>query len=367
MMNIAIIGSRGIPAEFGGFETFAEELAVRLVQRGCQVTVFCENSQQYRQSVYKGVQLCHIRTPNIAGLRSIWSDLTGIVTCLQGYDVVYMLGYHTAFLFFLPCMFGVNFFVNMDGLEWQRKKWSSFIRAYLKVCERLAVYCVPHLIADAKAITDYLTSTYPGSALKFNTIPYGAIIPEDTDPDAVRELGLMPDTYDLVVCRLEPENHVLEIIEGYAASSSDRTLVIVGDHHSGSDYVDTLLQVAGDRVKFLGTIFDSYKLTVLRQHCRAYLHGHSVGGTNPSLLEAMSCGNYVIAHDNPFNREVLADRGRFFRDAEGVTKHIDDLDARGISPEFGKAMKERIRKKYDWETITDLYLQRFFETCKTGR
>jgi len=195
-MNIAILGSRGIPAEFGGFETFAEELAVRLVKRGCRVTVFCEDSQQYRQPEYRGVRLRYITTPSIVGLRSIWNDLVGIIACLHGYDVVYMLGYHAAFTFFLPRMFGVNFHVNMDGIEWQREKWSYFARAYLKISERLAVHWSAHLVADADAISDHLASAYPGSAYKLETIPYGATIPEDTAPDVLKEWGLAPGAYD---------------------------------------------------------------------------------------------------------------------------------------------------------------------------
>jgi glycosyltransferase involved in cell wall biosynthesis len=364
-MEIAILGSRGIPAEFGGFETFAEQLAVRLVKRACRVTVFCEGSQGYQPAEYKGVRLRYVRTPKIAGLRSVWSDLVAMSMCLRGYDAVYMLGYHTAVGFFLPRMFGVNFFVNMDGLEWRRAKWKRFARAYLKISEWLAMRWSANLVADSGAINDYLSAAYPGNAHKLHTIPYGAEIPAEVAGDVVTEWGLTPCHYDLVVCRLEPENHVLEIIKGHTASDSDRLLVVIGDHQSGSDYVAELRSIAGDGVRFLGTVFDQNKLNAIRQHCRAYLHGHSVGGTNPSLLEAMSCGSCVIAHDNPFNREVLANQGIYFHNAEDVAAQVAALDARGVPPQLGTALKERIRNVYDWERITDLYLQRFSAICST--
>ncbi len=356
-LRIAILGSRGIPARFGGFETFAEELAVRLTRRGCEVTVFCEQETADPPAEYKGIRLRYVRTPRLVGLRSVWSDLSALIACLRGYDHVYMLGYHAAFTFVLPRLLGVDLWVNMDGLEWRRTKWSGPARVYLRVSEALAVLFARHLIADAEAIGAHLVAAYPRSAKKIAVIPYGVEVPTNLDRGHLASWGLVAGGYDLIVCRLEPENHVLEIIRGHAATRGDCPLVIVGDHQSGTRYVEQLRREAGADVRFIGPLYVPQRLTALRAYCRVYLHGHSVGGTNPSLLEAMACGNRVIAHDNPFNREVLGGFGRYFADAAGVATQLDALadDAEATAA----AMIARVREHYDWERITEGYLRAF--------
>lgn len=363
--RLAILGSRGIPAEFGGFETFAEQLAVRLVERGWEVTVFCEPSQSYREPEYKGVRLEYVYTPEITGLRSIWFDLAGVARTLRGCDAVYMLGYHAAFAFWLPRLAGTNFWVNMDGLEWRRSKWSPNAQRYLKTMEALAARFAPHIVADAQGIENYLHRAYPHTHGKTRVIEYGAY-PVTTPPDTapLAEYGLQAGEYYLVVCRLEPENHVREIVEGFVASRSGRRLVVVGDQTTGTPYVVSLLEHAGDAVRFVGTIYDQGRLTALRWHCRAYLHGHSVGGTNPSLLESMACGNYVIAHDNPFNREVTAGLCAYFRDAGSLAPLIERLDSEGVPEGVGAALLERVRSHYNWERIADVYEQAFEASCR---
>ena len=209
-VRLAILGSRGIPAEFGGFETFAEQLAVRLVERGVDVTVFCEATQSYRASSYKGVKLKYLSTPRIAGLRSTWFDVVSIVKSLRGYDVVYMLGYNAAYAFFLPRLFRTKIWVNMDGLEWKRAKWSRGAKAFLRTMEFLAVKFASKIIADARGISDHLKRTY-GVTEQVKLIPYGALpVEEPPDPALLEEYGVDPDRYYLVVSRLEPENHVLD-------------------------------------------------------------------------------------------------------------------------------------------------------------
>ncbi|MGD2118986.1 MAG: DUF1972 domain-containing protein [Chromatiales bacterium] len=353
--KVAILGSRGIPAEFGGFETFAEQIAVRLVEKGFDVTVFCEDSQSYKESEYKGVRLVYVKTPHVIGLRSVWFDLVSILRTLRGYDVVYMLGYHAAFAFILPWLFRTNLWVNMDGLEWKRDKWSPFAKRYLKIMEWMASQFAHRLVADAQGIADYLHQAY-GVGSKTVMIPYGAY-PAESVPDErpVREMGFDPDQYYLVVCRLEPENHVLEIIEGFVASGMDGPLVVVGDDKSGTDYVRDLKAVASPNVKFVGTIFDQEKLTSLRYHSRAYLHGHSVGGTNPSLLEAMACRNLVIAHDNVFNREVTSENALFFTSSADVKRCLMLESDREMVERMRSAVFEKVVSLYDWDRIVEIY------------
>ena len=360
--NIAILGSRGIPAEFGGFETFAEQIAVRLVDKGFKVTVFCEDSIAYSGFDYKGVRLIYVKTPHVTGLRSVWFDVVSILRTLRGYDVVYMLGYHAAFAFFLPWLFRTNFWVNMDGLEWKRDKWSMLAKRYLSIMEWVAARLAHRLVADAQGIADYLQQAC-GVSHKTVMIPYGAYPVESSPCDvSVREMGYFPGQYYLVVCRLEPENHVLEIIQGFVASGLDGPLVIVGDNESGTDYVRELKDAASSKVNFIGTVFDQERLTALRYYSHAYLHGHSVGGTNPSLLEAMACSNYVIAHDNVFNREVTGGHALFFSTSEDVRECLSLRDRDGSTEQYRSAVFERIRKQYSWEKIVDRYEAEFIQS-----
>ena len=365
--RLAILGSRGIPAEFGGFETFAEQIAVSLVKCGWDVTVFCEANHSYRESEYKGVKLKFIKTPTITGLRSIWFDLKSIMLTLRGYDLVYMLGYHTAFAFFLPRLLGINFWVNMDGLEWKRSKWSSKVQCYLKTMEFLAARLASQIVADAQGIADYLDTAYPGTARKTHVLEYGAF-PISDAPEAayLGQYGLQPGEYYLIVCRLEPENHVLEIVQGFILSGSSRRLVVVGDFETGTPYARSLLEIADDRVSFLGAVFDQGILTALRFHCRTYFHGHSVGGTNPSLLESMACGNYVIAHDNVFNREVTAGLCNYFRDAPDLAQQIRQIDTQGPPGGAGDSLRARVVTYYNWDRVTNAYRQSFEHSLRTA-
>ncbi len=357
--SVAILGSRGIPAEFGGFETFAEQLAVRLVARGYEVTVFCEYSQSYREPDYKGVRLVYLRTPAVPGLRSIWFDSVCILRSLRGYDAVLMLGYHAAFAFVLPWLLRNNFITNMDGIEWKRDKWSSAAKLYIRSMEFCAAHLSRRLVADAQGIAEHL-QTHHGVHRKITTIPYGAEpVNETPDPSFLEDLSLTPDSYYLLVCRLEPENHVLEIIRGFVQSDSPYQLVIVGDHQAQTEYTQALLRVADARVRFMGVVFHHATLQSLRWYCRAYFHGHSVGGTNPSLLEAMACGNHTVAHDNVFNREVTAGNADFFTSAADVTTVLSRLD-RAVPNVARELLRQRVRNIYSWDAITDQYERLLF-------
>lgn len=361
-LKIAILGSQGIPAEFGGFETFAEQLATRLVQRDFSVTVFCEGGGKNSPASYQGITLKYVKTPRITALRSIWFDTVCIIKCLRKYDIVYMLGYSVAFAFILPVIFGDRLLVNMDGLEWKRAKWSDFAKKYLRVMEKLAFKCATIAVADAEGIAEHLRKTY-GRPEKIVMIPYGAdIIDKPPDPALLEPYGLEEKGYYLVVCRLEPENHVLEIMEGFSSTAGKRKLVIVGDHQAGTSYTKMLTNRNDARIIFLGTVFDQDRLTALRYYCYAYLHGHSVGGTNPSLLEAMACGNFVIAHDNVFNREVTGNRAWYFSDSEDVQQLIEKLETEGPPQDAIEAFRNLMKNKYNWDVIAENYARLFQDT-----
>jgi glycosyltransferase involved in cell wall biosynthesis len=353
-MRLAILGTRGIPARYGGFETFAEQLAVRLVERGHEVTVFCEAAQGGEET-YKGVTLRHLKTRNLGPLTTLFFDAESLWQARSRFDVVYMLGYGSSMFCWLPRFWNTPVWINMDGLEWKRAKWSPIARWYLHSAEAIATRIPDRIITDASAIKANLESRY----LRLPTcdvIPYGCEIISNACAEELKSFGLIPGAYYLVVCRFEPENHVREIAEGFLGSSTNARLVLVGDHNGKSTYARSLLGYQSDRILFTGPIYDAPKVQALRFYCRAYLHGHSVGGTNPSLLEAMGCGNVVIAHDNPFNREVLGDSALFFSTSKMVSARVEavDSDQAELSTMRCGAMN-RAREFYSWESITNQY------------
>lgn len=357
-MNLAILGTRGIPAQYGGFETFAEQLSIRLACQGIRVTVFCPTSSPKEDEAYRGVTLRYIKSPSAGQFTEILWDAKCFWAARQDFDVVYMLGVGASFAAWVPRLFGSSVWINSDGIEWKRSKWSIAQRAYLAIAETLSVVFATRIIADALAIEKYLRQRY-SRLQRVSTIAYGAQIPtEKPDRQLLEEWDLDPDGYYIVVCRLEPENHVLEIIEGFEKSASNLSLVILGKVDNPNPYVQSLLAHQSTRVRFLGTVYDESKLAALRYFARGYLHGHSVGGTNPSLLEAMACSNLVIAHDNPFNREVLENAGFYFAASDQLAKIINTTDSGEIDlPRRRQQALEIIRQRYLWDTVADAYLK----------
>lgn len=357
--RLAILGSRGIPARYGGFETFAEELAVRLVRNKISVTVFCEASDSDKateQDHYCGIDLIHVRAPKLGPLSTILFDLKCLWRARRDFDVVYMLGYGASVFCFIPRLWGAAVWINMDGIEWARSKWSSIAKLYLRIMEAIAMRMATLIVADAVGIKQHLEDRYR-SVPELAVIPYGADnVQAPPDVQTLAEWQLQPSKYYLVVCRLEPENHVLEIIEGFAASNSTMQLIVVGDIATKTPYVEQLMRIEDARVLYIGTIFDKDRLQSLRWHSRAYCHGHSVGGTNPSLLEALGCGNQVIAHDNPFNREVAQDCARYFESADDVKRAVESLEAEGVSEAVRARAQRRISEQYNWDAVADAYL-----------
>ncbi|QJD31427.1 DUF1972 domain-containing protein [Methylococcus geothermalis] len=366
-MSLAFLGTRGIPAQYGGFETFAEELAVRLAEQGVLVTVYCEKGPAEALGVYRGVKLEYVPATRCGPLTTVLFDLRCLWRARKNHDVVYMLGYGAAVFCFLPRLWGCKVWLNVDGIEWRRAKWGRVARSYFKIMEFFATRVPDRVIADAEGIRQHLLQRHKRLA-PCSVIPYGAPVVEcPPDADLLRSWGVVPRGYYLVVCRLEPENHVREIIEGFLASETSHPLLIIGDHSRKSDYVYALRGYGSDRVRFLGTIFDLEKLQSLRYHAVAYFHGHSVGGTNPSLLEAMGCGNRVLAHDNCFNREVLGSNGWFFRQADDIpelVRRVEGLSA-SQSAEMSWAVRERVRLHYSWDRIAADYLRLLESERKT--
>ena len=358
--KLALLGTRGIPAGYGGFETFAQQLAVRLVRRGHQVTVYAEADKAgLPDRWYEGVRIRHIQRPRWGAASVIAYDCGCLRDARRGYDLLYMLGYGAAWAcWWNRKILGQKVWLNVDGLEWARSKWGRAARAYLRAMEWVSSWAPTRVLADAQAIADRYRALYP-RGVPCSFIAYGADLPA-APSQALPDLspwGLHAGEYVLAVARPEPENHVLEIVQGHALWGGDWPLVVVGDVRPVTPYQRRLLALAGDRVRFIGGVYDADQLTALRLGAACHVHGHSVGGTNPSLLEALACGNLVIAHDNPFNREVARDAARYFQTDQQLADALAQV--RALAPAARAALAVRARdivaRHYAWEQIADQY------------
>lgn len=356
-MRLAILGSRGIPARYGGFETFVEELAPRLVARGVEVTVFCEATGEPAPAELGGVRLEHVPAGAPGPLRTVAYDLRCLWRARRDFDVVYMLGYGASFACWLPRLWGSAVWINMDGLEWRRSKWSRLARWYLRAMEGIAGRVATRLVFDNGALAGEIVARRRWRGVERTALAYGAPIVRAADPAPLFELGLEPGGFDLALCRAEPENHLLEVVRAHVEADLPRPLVVVANTEAGTPYCDEVLAWASERVRFLGAVYEPRTVRALRFHCHTYLHGHSVGGTNPSLIEAMGCGAPVIAHDNPFNREVLGDAGLYFASEAALRGALAAAQAESPAGRraIGAAARHRIEERYTWERVAQQY------------
>lgn len=364
-IKLAILGTRGIPARYGGFETFAEELALRLIDDGVDVTVYCEAGEQLQPPLYQGIKLRYLPSPECGPLTTILFDMRCLWDARRGYDVVYMLGYGATPFCLIPRLWGSRVWLNVDGIEWARAKWSTTAKAYFKIMEWLSTIIPHRVIADAAGIKAHLSHRHRRLP-PCSVIAYGAPTVETApNMNILHKWGLSPNQYYLIVCRLEPENHIREIIEGFNLGGSVYPLIIVGNDKAESAYVNSLVALASERVRFIGTVYDKEQINSLRYHATAYFHGHSVGGTNPSLLEALGCGNLTIAHDNVYNREVIGPNGFFFQRPEEIKAHVATVESLSNDQRRGlaEAARNRILESYTWDLVARQYLDLIKEEC----
>lgn len=361
-MRIAILGSRGIPASYGGFETFAEAISTRLVAAGHEVTVYCEKRKgQPKPNQHVGVKLVYKNANRLGPLSPIIYDALCLAHARKGYDVVYMLGYASSWFCWIPKLFRTKVWVNTDGVEWSRAKYSPLAKAYLRFSERVAVKVAHELVFDAQGIENYFRQKYPGLP-PYHVIPYGADVTQGFENHPILDnWSLQPDGYYLMVCRMVPENHVLEIIQGFVASDTQRQLIVVAHDLLDPKYVNACKMAANTRVRFMGTEYDPAAIGKLRADAYAYFHGHSVGGTNPTLVESMAYGSVILAHDNVFNREVTGNQCWYFSDSTALVKCISEIEQ--LSSEERQQRKEALQKRasevYSWERVTQMYIDAF--------
>jgi glycosyltransferase involved in cell wall biosynthesis len=354
-LRVAMIGTRGVPARYGGFETAVEEIGRRLVTRGHAVTVFCRRDES-RASSFDGMRLVHIPVLRLkVGETLSRTALSMAHTAARHADVAIVFNAANAPLLPVLRAAGVPVALNVDGLEWKRAKWSGAGRRYYLACEKIAVRLANELIADAPGIQDYYLATH-GVATRM--IPYGANVVTEPALGRLQELGLRPCEYHLVVARLEPENNVHIVLEGYRRGGCALPLVIVGAAPYAKSYVRSLSSTASadSRIRMLGAIWDQELLDALYAGASTYVHGHSVGGTNPGLLRAMGAGACVLAYDVRFNRDVLDGTGMFWTTAADLALAL--AAAESDRPALGtknSAAIERVAERYSWDAVTAAY------------
>ncbi len=375
-MKIAIIGSRGYPYVYSGYETFVRELSERLVRQGLGVTVYCHrNLFPVRPKEVNGISLVYLPTIEMKILSQFVHSLQSVLhACFAKYDVVLVVNSANGPFGLLTRLFRKATVINVDGLEWLRPKWRGLGARYFHWASRAATRLFDRVITDSLAMQEIYRKEFGAAS---TMIAYGANIAPAADPARLDKWQLRPRGYFLVVGRLIPDNNADLILREFVASASSKKLVIVGDVPYKDRYADSIhSHAANARIVFTGYVTERDELSALYQHCHVYCHGHEFGGTNPALLQALAEGCAVCALDTVFNREMLLDGeyGMFFSKQSGnLGKMIAELEKKEkVLDGFRRKARQRIRENYDWDEITGQY-RRLFESlsakekCKTAK
>jgi glycosyltransferase involved in cell wall biosynthesis len=350
-VRIALLGTRGIPASYGGFETFAEEISTRLAARGHQVTVYCR--QRWSNSVYRGVRLQYVPTIRHKYLDTLaHSFLSTCHLLFHRADIVLYCNGANAIFTLAPRLFGMPTAINVDGIERLRKKWNRLAKTWYLVSEWLSTFFPTQVVTDAETIQDYYRKRYGKDSV---FIPYGAELGKVASSDVLAKLGLEPGRYFLYVSRMEPENHPLEVREAFEQVDTPLKLALIGDAPYAHEYIRRVRDTRDSRVVIPGAVYGA-GYHELGSHCFAYVHATEVGGTHPALIEAMGRGALVVYRNTPENAEVAGDAGIPFEPGElaaklGQVVRMSDGDRSG----YGRRAMERVRERYSWDTVTDAY------------
>lgn len=362
-MKIGILGTRGIPNAYGGFEQFAQHLAKGLVEKGHDVSVYNSSNHPYKETIWNGVHIifCYDPENKIGTAGQFIYDYN----CLRDarkreFDVLLQLGYTSSAVWYRIWPKKATNIVNMDGLEWKRAKYNNLTQRFLKWAERVAANYGDILVADSLGIKDHLREKYQKEAFY---IPYGAEIPQSFSESVITKYQLEKNQYFLLIARLEPENNIETVILGYLQSEQTYPLIIIGS--TQNKYGQLLLKkYASGSILLPGAIYDQDTINALRHYAALYFHGHSVGGTNPSLLEAMACGCNIAAHDNVFNRAILADSAFYFSSAEDVKNIVHRPLANTTINRWKILNIEKIKNTYNWKTIINDYESIFLQAIQ---
>lgn len=365
-LKIALLGTRGIPANYGGFETCAEELAVRLAALGHDVSVYCRTPHiDYPGDTYKGVRLVKLPT-----LRNKYTDtivhsgLSALHAVLRRYDIVFAFGVGNSPACAILRAGRLPVMLNVDGLDWERDKWPLPAKLCLRAAEQIAVRVAHRTITDSLNVQAYYREQR-GAQLDY--IPYGAD-PQPMSPNGTLSAhGLEPDGYFLYVGRLEPENHVHDLVSASRQACAHRPTVVVGDAPYASEYIASLHRHAGDRVRFTGAIYGP-GYWELNQHAYTYVFPVLSSGTHPALIEAMACGNCVLVRDTPDNRNVGGDAVRYFTTVTELTELMRWAESAPAEVQrLGDLAANRARELYDWDRVTADYLDLSYRLLDSRR
>lgn len=364
-MKIAILGTRGIPANYGGFETFAEECSAGLAARGHQVTVYGRPRYVPRNlKTHRGAKL--VVLPTLAWKYTdtvVHTFLSVLHSLFRKYDAILICNAANSIFAWLPRLTGVPVAVNVDGIERKRRKWNRLGKAYYRLGEYLSTLFPNVIVADARVIGQYFRDRYGAESV---FIPYGATIEKPEGREILEKLQIDPGEYFLYVSRLEPENNAHTVIRAFEKVATSRKLVIVGDAPYAADYIRELRATQDTRILFPGAIYGSgYRQLQANAFC--YIHATEVGGTHPALIEAMGQGNIVVANGTPENREVVGSAGVLYGDnnAEALRECLQDI---ADNPQKYEALKaaasDRIRTDYSWDSVIDQYERLFLRMVR---
>jgi glycosyltransferase involved in cell wall biosynthesis len=364
-LKIAIIGTRGIPANYGGFETFAEECAAGLVARGHQITVYCRSHYVPKSlKTHRGARLIILPTLKWKYFDTVVHSFFSILHSLfQKYDLVLICNAANSIYAWMPRIFGVPVAVNVDGIERLRQKWNWIAKAYYRICERLSTLFPNAIVTDARVIERYYLQHY-GAASEF--IPYGARIEKPEGRETLERLGVSPKGYFLYVSRLEPENNAHLAVKAFEKVKTSKQLVILGDAPYSEEYIGQIRSTKDPRIMFPGAIYGEGYMQ-LQANAFCYIHATEVGGTHPALIEAMGQGNIVIANGTEENIEVLAGAGLVYKknDVADLTRCLQEVADRPQDyAGFATAALERVRAQYSWDSVIERYEQLFIRLAK---
>ena len=365
-MRIGILGSRGIPNAYGGFEQFAQYLAAGLVQRGHSVWVYNSSENPYQEKEWEGVHIvrCNDWERRIGSAGQFIYDYNCLMDARKrNFDVLLQLGYTSSSVWHHLWPKGPLNVINMDGMEWMRAKYGPITRKFLLRAEKWAVRHSDVVVADSVGIRDYLEEKYRKAVTH---IPYGAEIPDFYDAGKLGRWGLKPNGYFLLMARMEPENNIEMIIRGWLASKKKKPLVLIGN--TGNNFGRYLQKnYRHEKLLFIGGIYQNEVANALRHYSSLYFHGHSVGGTNPSLLEAMACRSTIMAHDNFFNKGILGREAGYFSSAEDIRRLLENLPEQKVVHDWKRVNVEKVRNLYTWDGIVENYLKLFLENISVQR
>jgi glycosyltransferase involved in cell wall biosynthesis len=355
-MHINILGIRGIPAAHGGFETFAAQLAPWLRTHGHTVTVYCQEDEGDAGpwvDEWKGIERVHFCPKRSGPKGTMEFDLACVRHVLGKPGIDLVLGYNTAVFNILERLHGRKVMMNMDGIEWKRAKWSLPARIWFFLNEVAGANLCHVAVADHPEIAKHVSKRSLKTPVM---IPYGSDKIETASENPVREIGATPGNYLISIARAEPENSILELVRGFSNLDTDAHCVVLGKFDETNTYHREVISAAGPQVIFPGAIYEPEKVAALRYHARAYLHGHQVGGTNPSLVEALGAGNAVIAHDNHFNRWVAGDDQFYFSDENHAAQLMKQVLKDDSALEHAQASaRARHAEAFEWPMILSAY------------